>query len=85
MLIDNGIKKTMYQDSESFTPLPLKNSINLDERRIHFLIKDDSVKTCYECLDIFTLTNGKHHCRNFGKIFCNAQGIILKFQKNQDS
>lgn len=79
MLIDNGIKRTIYQDNESFTPLPLKNSINLDERRIHSWIKDDSVKTCYECLDIFTLTNRKHHCRNCGKIFCSkCSGYYIK-------
>ena len=79
MLIDNGIKRTIYQDNELFTPLPLKNSINLDERRIHSWIKDDSVKTCYECLDIFTLTNRKHHCRNCGKIFCSkCSGYYIK-------
>ena len=70
MLIDNGIKKTIYQDSNSFTPLPLKNSINLDERRIHSWIRDDSVKACHECQCVFSFTNRKHHCRNCGKIFC---------------
>ena len=71
MLIDNGIRRTIYQDSDSFTPLPLKNSINLDERRIHSWIKDENVKQCYKCSDTFSLLNRKHHCRNCGKIYCS--------------
>jgi len=71
MLIDNGIRRTIYQDSDSFTPLPLKNSINLDERRIHSWIKDENVKSCYKCGDVFSIMNRKHHCRNCGKIYCS--------------
>ena len=71
MIIDNGLKKDIYSDSfNDFKPLPLKNSINLDERKIHSWVDETNVIQCYNCSIEFSFTNRKHHCRNCGKVFC---------------
>lgn len=70
MLIDNDIKKNNYVNNVKFKPLPLKNSINIDERRIYKWVKDENVNNCYNCGTKFNIINRKHHCRNCGKIFC---------------
>ena len=72
MLIDNDIKSSIIEPNISeFKPLPLKSSINVDERRIYQWVKDENVTGCYSCNALFTLLNRKHHCRNCGKIYCN--------------
>ena len=70
MLIDNDIKKNNEVNISKFKPLPLKNSINIDERKIYKWVKDENVYNCYKCNSKFNLINRKHHCRNCGKIFC---------------
>jgi len=72
MLIDNDLKSSVNKTNISeFKPLPLKSSINIDERRIYQWVKDENVSHCHTCNNIFSLLNRKHHCRNCGKIFCN--------------
>ena len=57
MIIDNGLKKDKYSDSfNDFKPLPLKNSINLDERKIHSWVDESNVSTCYSCANEFSFT-----------------------------
>ena len=71
MLIDNDIKSSIYSDNiNEFKPLPLKSSINIDERRIYQWVPDENVSVCYNCNVTFSLLNRRHHCRNCGKIFC---------------
>ncbi len=77
MLIDNDIKSSIYSDNiNEFKPLPLKSSINIDERRIYQWVPDENVSVCYNCNVTFSLLNRRHHCRNCGKIFC---GLCSKY------
>jgi len=72
MLIDNDIKNSsVVPNINEFKPLPLKSSINIDERRIYQWVKDENVVSCHNCSNSFTILNRKHHCRNCGKIFCS--------------
>ena len=57
MLIDNDIKKNNYVNNVKFKPLPLKNSINIDERRIYKWVKDENVNNCYNCGVKFNIIN----------------------------
>ena len=42
-------------------------------------IDDNSVNKCYNCRDIFSLFNRRHHCRLCGKIYCyNCCNYIIK-------
>ena len=71
MLIENDLKQSINSRHKyNFQPLPLKNSINIDERKIYKWVKDDNVNKCNKCDSEFNLLNRKHHCRNCGKIFC---------------
>ena len=70
MIIDNDIKKP---DNEIlFKPLPMKNNLNLDERKVYSWVDDNTINNCYSCNIKFSIINRKHHCRNCGKIFCNV-------------
>lgn len=72
MLIDKDIKNSSLNSTiNNFKPLPLKSSINIDERRIYQWVKDENVNNCHNCNSVFGFMNRKHHCRNCGKIFCN--------------
>lgn len=71
MLIDNGLPNSYDNYINEFKPLPLKSSINIDERKIYQWVSDSNITNCYHCNIKFTITNRKHHCRNCGKIFCN--------------
>eukprot|EP01087_Luapelamoeba_hula_P014159 TRINITY_DN4103_c0_g1_i4.p1 TRINITY_DN4103_c0_g1~~TRINITY_DN4103_c0_g1_i4.p1 ORF type:complete len:148 (-),score=10.18 TRINITY_DN4103_c0_g1_i4:83-526(-) len=33
--------------------------------------EDDSVNECKNCIESFSFTNRRHHCRSCGQIFCN--------------
>jgi hypothetical protein len=71
MLIENDLKASINgRNNYNFIPLPLKNSINIEERKIYRWVKDDNVINCNKCNSEFTIINRKHHCRNCGKIFC---------------
>ncbi|KAI8823387.1 uncharacterized protein EV422DRAFT_611449 [Fimicolochytrium jonesii] len=43
-----------------------------------FWMRDDKVKECYECKQVFTTFRRKHHCRICGQIFCHkcASSIV---------
>ena len=70
MIIDNDIKKP---DNEIlFKPLPMKNNLNIDERKVYSWVDDNTINNCYSCNIKFSIINRKHHCRNCGKIFCNV-------------
>jgi hypothetical protein len=49
---------------------PIKSILELSERTIYHWVDDKSVISCYNCQEIFSFLNRKHHCRNCGKIFC---------------
>ena len=42
------------------------NSLNNE----NIWIDDDSVTSCHNCKEIFSLFNRRHHCRLCGKIYC---------------
>lgn len=71
MLIDKDIKENTVQgDINGYMPLPMKGSINVDERKIYQWVPDENVTRCNDCLSEFSIMVRKHHCRNCGKIFC---------------
>ena len=78
-MVDNNISKSIinYSDTYSinhsynFKPLPIKNLLNDDERKIYSWVDDMTVNNCHQCNIKFTLVNRKHHCRNCGKIYCH--------------
>ena len=49
-----------------------------DEYRTFFFqqraewLPDAAAAACQACQAVFTLTRRKHHCRNCGRIFCDA-------------
>lgn len=67
MIIDNN---TTRYNTTSYTVLPLKNSININQRRIYSWTKDENVLACTNCYKLFNFFFRKHHCRYCGKIFC---------------
>ena len=72
MIIDKDIKKN-FNNSENicFKPLPIKNKLNIDERKIYSWVDDRIITNCTKCDSRFSILNRKHHCRNCGKIFCH--------------
>ena len=72
MLIDKDIKEnTSDGNIMGYVPLPIKGSLNVDERKIYQWVPDDNVTRCNDCSCPFTFLIRKHHCRNCGKIFCH--------------
>lgn len=44
---------------------------------------DDDVTACSKCLEKFSITFRKHHCRNCGKIYCfKCSNYFIKFPKS---
>jgi hypothetical protein len=72
MLIDKDIKENTSEGNiMGYVPLPIKGSLNVDERKIYQWVPDDNVTRCNDCSGPFTFLIRKHHCRNCGKIFCH--------------
>ena len=56
MLIDKDIKEnTADADINGYIPLPLKRSLNIDERKIYQWVPDDNVTKCNDCRLDFSL------------------------------
>lgn len=71
MIIDNKFRQINNRNNVNGITLPIKNSLNLDERKIYSWIADKNVNDCNHCHTSFTFINRRHHCRNCGKIFCH--------------
>ena len=52
--------------------LPINEIKSVQKRKIYSWVRDDAVTNCYECKEMFTYYNRKHHCRVCGRIFCNT-------------
>ena len=71
-----------YVDSRSFSSsIDLYENDNEDDETEYIRniypkypqcwINDNIVDNCYNCLEVFSIFNRKHHCRSCGRIFCN--------------
>ncbi len=73
VLIDNGISDDIDEPS---------GILFLNQKKLNYWIKDETVTQCSRCKKSFTLTRRKHHCRNCGKIFCfKCSNYFIKIPK----
>ena len=84
MLIDNDIQNNKPQDDIcGYKPLPLKSSLNINDRKLYKWVPDNNVLQCNNCPQEFSMLIRKHHCRNCGKIFCHkCSDYFIKIPSN---
>ena len=75
VLIDNAIK-THERDP---------NVSEINEKKLHSWVNDNTTNNCSKCKKEFTITRRKHHCRNCGKIFCyKCANYFIKIPESID-